>query len=226
MVTAKALKSVPLFSALPPEQLSALAKCVTAKRYPRGASILLAGQLADALYVMQSGRAKVLESESDGREVILFIMGPGDFFGEMALLDDLPCSATVETLEPCDVMRISRTDFTRCLAANFELTTRIMLALVGRLRRADRQIESLALMDVYGRVARTLLDLAEPIDGRYTIAEAPSGLNLARMVGASREMVSRVLKELKASGHIRVDKRRVVLLDKLGTRRRGLGSAP
>jgi len=220
MVTIEVLKSVPLFSTLSTEQLSALAKCVVPQRYPRGALILQAEQLADALYVMQSGRAKVFESRPDGRAVILSIMGPGDFFGEMALLDDLPCSASVETLEPCEVMQISKADFTRCLAGSFDLTTRIMLVLVDRLRSADRQIESLALMDVYGRVARVLLELAVPIDGRYTIAAAPSGLDLARMAGASREMVSRVLKELKAAGHILVDKRRIELLDKLGTRRR------
>jgi len=218
MVTAEVLKTVPLFVALAQDQLAVLAKCVTLKRFPRGAPILLAGQLTDALYVMHSGRAKVYESRPDGREVILSMMGPGDFFGEMALLDDLPCSASVESLETCELLRIAKGDFTRCLAGSFELTTRIMLALVGRLRRADRQIESLALMDVYGRVARVLLDLAHPVDGTYVIAQAPSRLDLARMVGASREMVNRVIKELRASGHIVVEKRRFVLLDKLGGR--------
>ena len=218
MVTAKVLKSVPLFSALPPEQLSMLAECVMLRQYPRSASILLAGQPTNALYVMLSGRAKVLESRPDGREVILSVMGPGDFFGEMALLDDLPCSASVETLEPCELMRISKADFMRCLSADFELTMRIVLALVKRLRHADRQIESLALMDVYGRVARVLLEVAQLIGGIYVIEEAPSRLDLARMVGASREMVSRVMKELRMSSHILVDKRRIVLLDKPGTR--------
>src|SRR5476651_839719 len=89
--------------------------------------------------------AKVFEALPDGREVIFSMLGPGDFFGEMALLDDLPSSAGVETLEPCELMRISKTDFTHRLAGSFDLTTRIMLTLVGRLRRADRQIESLAL---------------------------------------------------------------------------------
>ena len=215
MVATEALKSVPLFSALSQKQLSALANCVTLQRHPRGAHILRAGQLTNALYIMQSGRAKVFESRPNGSEVIFSIMGPGDFFGEMALLDDLPCSAGVETLEACELMRISKADFTHCLADSFDLTTRIMLVLVGRLRHADRQIESLALLDVYGRVARLLLELAKPMDGRYTIVEAPSKVDIARMVGASREMVSRVIKQLRDSGHILVDKRRIVLLDKL-----------
>jgi CRP/FNR family cyclic AMP-dependent transcriptional regulator len=220
MVTAELLKTVPLFTMLAPEQLEVLAKCVTMKRYARGAPILLAGQLTDALYVMHSGRAKVFESRPDGREVILSMMGPGDFFGEMALLDDLPCSASVESLEACELMRIAKGDFARCLAGSFELTMRIMLALVARLRRADRQIESLALMDVYGRVARALLDLAKPENGTYVIAHAPSRLDLARMVGASREMVNRVIKELKSEGHIVIEKRRFVLLDKFGSKRK------
>jgi len=220
MVTAELLRTVPLFASLAPEQLAVLAKCVTMKRYARGAPILLAGQLTDALYVMHAGRAKVFESRPDGREVILSLMGPGDFFGEMALLDDLPCSASVESIEPCELMRIAKSDFARCLAGSFELTTRIMLALVARLRRADRQIESLALMDVYGRVARALLDMAKPENGTYVIAQAPSRLDLARMVGASREMVNRVIKELKAEGHIVIDKRRFVLLDKFGSKRK------
>jgi CRP/FNR family transcriptional regulator, cyclic AMP receptor protein len=220
MVNIEVLRNVPLLSALTPEQLSALATGVVSKRYARGASILMAGQVADALYIMQSGRAKVFESRPSGREVILSIMERGDFFGEMALLDDLPCSASVEALEPCVLVRVSKADFTRGLAQNFGLTKRVMLALVSRLRRADRQIESLALLDVYGRVARILLDHADVVDGVRTVECAPSRVDMARMVGASREMVSRVLKDLKESGHILVDKRRIILLDKLHEGRR------
>jgi CRP/FNR family cyclic AMP-dependent transcriptional regulator len=211
---------VPLFATLSPEQLSMLASCVTLQKHRRGAQILQAGQLTNALYIVRSGRAKVFESRPDGREVIFSILGPGDFFGEMALLDDLPCSAGVETLESSELMRISKADFTRRMAASFDLTTSIMLGLVARLRRADSQIESLALLDVYGRVARVLIELAVLIDGKNTIAETPSQVDIARMVGASREMVSRVMKQLQDSGHILVDKRRIVLLDQLRTPRR------
>jgi CRP/FNR family cyclic AMP-dependent transcriptional regulator len=220
MISTDVLKAVPLFSGLTADQLSLLASCMTHQRYARGVDVLRGGRLTDSLYIMRSGRAKIFESRPDGREVILSIMGPGDFFGEMAVLDDLPRSAAVETLEPCEMMRISKADFTRCLAASFELTTRIMLALVDRLRRADRQIESLALMDVYGRVARVLLDLAKPVDGLRIIEHAPTQTDIARMTGTSREMVSRVIKQLKATGHILVDKHRITLLDDLSSRRR------
>jgi CRP/FNR family cyclic AMP-dependent transcriptional regulator len=215
MVTTEVLRSVPLFSALPEEQLATLATCVTLRKYPRSTFILRAGEETDGLYIMLSGRAKVLIPDEEGHEVILSVVGPREFFGEMGLLDDHPRSASVETLEQCELMRVSKADFMRCLSDNFELAMRIMRGLVKRLREADRQIESLALMDVYGRVARVLLDLAEEIEGKRTILKAPPKQEIARMIGASREMVSRVMKDLQTSGHIRVDKRRIVLLDKM-----------
>ena len=220
MVTAELLKSVPLFAALPEEQLAALASCVTVRKFPRSTFILRAGEETDGLYVILSGRAKVLIPDEEGDEVILAMMGPREFFGEMGLLDDHPCSASVKTLEPCELMRVSKADFMRCLSDNCELAMRVMLGLVKRLREADRQIESLALMDVYGRVARVLLDLAENVDGKRVIHKAPPKQEIARMIGASREMVSRVMKDLQRRGYIRTDKRKVVLLDKISMAKR------
>ena len=221
MVTADLISSIPLFSTLPKAQLSLLADCASARNYPRGSVILRAGQETDGLYIMLSGRAKVFMSNEDGREVILATLGARDFFGEMGLLDEQPRSASVETLEDSSLMRIGKADFLRCLSDNFDLAMRILLALVKRLRESDRQIESLALMDVYGRVARVLLDHAQPVDGQYVIANPPLKMEIARMIGASREMVSRVMKDLQQAGHIQVDKRRIVLFDRLGSRRRG-----
>jgi len=212
MVTNEVLKSVPLFSALQHEQLGMLAACSNLRRYPRSTLILRAGEETDGLYIMLSGRSKVLIPDDEGHEVILAVLGPRDFFGEMGLLDDMPRSASVETLEPCELLRIGKSEFMRCLQDNFELAMRIMRALVKRLREADRQIESLALMDVYGRVARVLLDLSESVDGKRIVGKAPPKQEIARMIGASREMVSRVMKDLQQSGHIRVDKRRIMLL--------------
>jgi len=212
MVTTDVLKSVPLFSAMAHDQLSALANCATLRRYPRSTLILRAGEETDGLYVMLSGRAKVLIPDDEGHEVILAVLAHRDFFGEMGLLDDQPRSASVETLEPCELLRLGKTEFLRSLHDNFELAMRIIRALVKRLREADRQIESLALMDVYGRVARVLLDLSENVDGKRVVGKAPPKQEIARMIGASREMVSRVMKDLQTSGHIRVDKRRIMLL--------------
>jgi CRP/FNR family cyclic AMP-dependent transcriptional regulator len=111
-----------------------------------------------------------------------------------------------------------------CLENNFELAMVIIQNLVKRLRQADRKIESLALIDVYGRVARLLLDQAEEIDGQWIVKQAPPKQEMARMIGASREMVSRVMKDLQQRGYIRAEKRKVYLLDKLSMTRRASGA--
>jgi len=152
--------------------------------------------------------------------VILTVMGPHEFFGEMGLLDDLPRSASVETLEACEMLRLSKAGFTNMLKDNFELAMLIIRNLVRRLRDADRKIESLALIDVYGRVARLLIDMAQNVEGRWVVEHAPPKQEIARMIGASREMVSRVVKDLNRKGLIRAEKRRIHILDKLSMQKR------
>ena len=214
------LKSVPLFSAFSDSQLGQLLTCVQHRSYPRNAFILRAGEETDALYLMLSGRVKVLIPDEEGHEVILSMMGPQEFFGEMGLLDDLTRSASVETLEPCEMLRLSRAGFTNILKDNFELAMLIIRNLVRRLRDADRKIESLALIDVYGRVARLLIDMAKNVDGKWVVEHAPPKQEIARMIGASREMVSRVVKDLHQKGLIRADKRRIHVLDKQSMQQR------
>ncbi|HEV8519070.1 MAG TPA: cyclic nucleotide-binding domain-containing protein [Burkholderiales bacterium] len=214
------LKTVPLFSSLSDEQLRLLQPCLQQRSYPRNSFILRAGEETEGLYIILSGRVKVLIPDEQGREVILAVMGPSEFFGEMGLLDDQPRSASVETLEPCEMLRFSKSGFMACLKDNFELAMIILRNLVKRLREADRKIESLALIDVYGRVARLLLDQAEEIDGMWIVRSAPPKQEIARMIGASREMVSRVVKDLQTRGYIRAEKRKVFLLDKISMAKR------
>ena len=214
------LKSVPLFSSFTDSQLGQLLSCVQHRSYPRNAFILRAGEETDALYIILSGRVKVLIPDEEGHEVILSVIGPHEFFGEMGLLDELPRSASVETLESCDMLRLSKAGFTGILKDNFELAMLIMRNLVRRLREADRKIESLALIDVYGRVARLLIDLAENMDGKWIVERAPPKQEIARMIGASREMVSRVVKDLQKKGLIRAEKRRIYVLDKQSMQKR------
>ena len=214
------LKSVPLFSSFTVVQLGQLLSCVQHRSYPRNAFILRAGEETDALYIILAGRVKVLIPDEEGHEVILSMIGPHEFFGEMGLLDELPRSASVETLEACEMLRLSKAGFTNILKDNFELAMLIIRNLVRRLRDADRKIESLALIDVYGRVARLLIDMAENIDGKWIVERAPPKQEIARMIGASREMVSRVVKDLQRKGLIRAEKRRIHVLDKLSMQRR------
>jgi CRP/FNR family cyclic AMP-dependent transcriptional regulator len=214
------LKSVPLFSSFSDAHLSQVLAAVQHRSYPRGAFILRAGEETDALYIILSGRVKVLIPDEEGHEVILSMMGAHEFFGEMGLLDDQPRSASVETLESSEMLRLSKAGFTNILKDNFELAMLIIKNLVRRLRDADRKIESLALIDVYGRVARLLIEMAQNVEGRWVVEHAPPKQEIARMIGASREMVSRVVKDLHRKGLIRAEKRRIHILDKQSMQKR------
>lgn len=214
VVSTLLIRNVPLFSLLPNTQLVLLTQVLLRKPYPKNSTVVAAGDPADALYVVISGRLKVMMSDKEGREVILAILSQGDFFGEMGLIDQAPRSATVVTIEPCELLTITQADFTKCLQKNFELTMNVILGLVKRLREADKKIGSLALMDVCGRVARLLMEMAETIDGQKVVTKLPKQ-QIAKMVGATREMVSRVMKEMETGGHIEVRARQILLRESL-----------
>lgn len=217
------LRNVPLFASFTEQQLNTLLGFVQHRSFPRNAFIVHSGEETDALYVILAGRVKVLITDDEGHEVILSMLGPNEYFGEMGLLDDQPRSASVETVEPCQMLRMSKSGFISLLQNNFEMAMLIIRNLVKRLRDADRKIESLALIDVYGRVARLLIDLAEEIDGRWVVTRAPPKQEIARMIGASREMVSRVVKGLQDKGLIRAEKRRIIVLDRQSMARHAHG---
>jgi CRP/FNR family transcriptional regulator, cyclic AMP receptor protein len=214
------LRNVPLFAAFTDAQLATLVNYVQHRSFPRNSFVIRAGEETDSLYIILSGRVKILIPDEEGHEVILSMMGPYEFFGEMGMLDDQPRSASVETLEPCEMLRLSKTGFMSCLKDNFDVAMLIIRNLVRRLREADRKIESLALIDVYGRVARLIIEMAEEIDGKWVVPRAPPKQEIARMIGASREMVSRVVKDLHAKGLIRAEKRRIVIVDRQSMSRR------
>lgn len=195
------LRRVPLFSMLTAVQADAVALAIVKHRFKRGEVIVEQGKKADALFIILTGRARVVTSDSRGREVILASMQPGDYIGEMSLIDDEPHSATVRAELQTDVLMLGRAEFARCLPDDSSMAYAVLRGLVQRLRHADRKIESLALMDVYGRVARTLLEFAKPEpDGTLVIRDKVSRQDIAKMVGASREMVSRVMKDLEERG--------------------------
>ncbi len=212
-VSTAVLKAVPLFASFPEDQLRVLATTVMRKSAPRSNTIMAGGDPTDSLYIVLSGRLKVMMSDSDGKEVILSILGPGEFFGEMGLIDEEPRSASVVTIEPCELLQLAKRDFNKCLAENFEMAMAVMRGLVRRLREADRKIGSLALLDVYGRVARLLLDMAETVDGEKVVTKRLPKQDIAKMIGASREMVSRVMKDLQMGGYIEMRGSMIVLRD-------------
>ncbi len=206
------LRNLPLFSGLTEVELEKIAKVAERKRVERGASIVRAGDSTDSLYILLTGRAKVTNTDEEGKEIILAWLESGEFFGEMGLIDGSPRSASVVAVEPCELLSLSKAEFQRCMRDNFQVAQRLMQILVRRLREADRKIESLALLDVYGRVARLLLDLSEVKDGRRVVKRKMSKQDMARMIGASREMVSKVMRDLELSGYIAVEDDHLVIL--------------
>ena len=197
------LRRVPLFSLLTVTQAEVISGAVTKQRYKRGEVLVEQGQKSNALAILLTGRARVVSADSRGREVILATLGPGDYIGEMSIIDNEPHSATVRAEVQTDVLLLGRADFARCLAENASMSLVVMRGLVKRLRHADRKIESLALLDVYGRVAHALLDFAvADAQGQLLVKDKISRQDLAKMVGASREMVSRVMKDLEERGFI------------------------
>ncbi len=206
------LRNVPLFSGLSESELEKLSKVCGRRRVERGAFVVRAGEATDSLYVLLTGRAKVTNTDEEGREIILAWLGPGESFGEMGLIDGSPRSASVVASEPCELMVLGKDAFHHCLEDNFLVVQKLMQVLVRRLREADRKIESLALLDVYGRVARLLLDVSVEDEGRRVIKKKISKQDMARMIGASREMVSKVMRDLELSGYIATEGDRVVIL--------------
>ena len=206
------LRTVPLFALFSDHQLATLFPAIQHRTYPRHSFMLRRGERTDALYIILAGRAKVVIDDGEGREVTLTTIGPSEFFGEMSLIDEKPRSASVEAIEVCEVLYLSRQAFMVALKDNFDVAMLMLRSVVGRLRNADDKIASLALMDVHGRVARLIMEEARLIDGLWIVDTGSE--EMARMVGASREMVSRVLKEMRESGLIRRDKRKIIVLDR------------
>ena len=193
------LRRVPLLQSLSEIELDQLAAGSVRKNFPKGRTIVSEGEPSQSLYILLSGRAKVQRSDSEGKEVILAVLGSGEFFGEMSLIDDAPRSASIITLESCDFMALNKDSFKSMLMQSPEVCMQIMRGLVKRLREADKKIETLALLDVYGRVARVLLDFSENVGGEMVVKSKLPRQEIAKMIGASREMVSRVMRSMATS---------------------------
>jgi len=180
------------------------------QKFSASQTIFQEGDPAEVMYVVREGEVEIRRGET-----LLETVGPQEIFGEMGLIDDSPRSASVITIEPCELLSVTKRDFKNCLAGNFEMSMTVMRGLVRRLREADRKIGSLALLDVYGRVARLLLDMSEEVNGQKTVTKRLPKQDIAKMIGASREMVSRVMKDLQKGGFIEVRGSSIVLRDSI-----------
>ena len=205
------LQNISLFSGLTEAQLEQIAQIATLRQEPRNKTLVFVGSDADLFFAIIQGSVKVMNRDPDGHEVILSVLRAGDSFGEMGLIDDQQRSADVVTNESCDLLVIRRADFKRVLSENRDICWNVMKVLIRRLREANDKIESLALMDVYGRVAKLLLDMSESENGIRVVKRKITKLDMAKMVGASREMVSRVMRDLEQRGVIRSEQERIIL---------------
>jgi CRP/FNR family cyclic AMP-dependent transcriptional regulator len=209
------LKRVPLFSDLSEAELARFADVTREREYPKNSVILFEDDPGDALYIVSSGQVKVVLIGEDGREVILSVLGDGDFFGEMALIDDEPRSAHVIAMRDSQLLVLRRDDFQAQLVAQPKIGLKLLRVLVQRLRRADEKIGGLVLLDVNGRVARLLLDMAEE-GGGPKITRRLTHHTIAQMIGSSRETVSRAMRELVDRGLIEVTRREISIRNREG----------
>lgn len=200
------IRRVPLFSMLTTSQAASVADAVVKRRYRKGEAIVEQGKKSCTLTILLNGRARVVIRDARGREVILSTMNSGDYVGEMSLIDQAPHSASVVAEVQTDTLVLDQLAFSRCLPDSDSMAYAVLKGLVSRLRQATNKIESLALMDVYGRVAGALLDAAGEtitgLEGTGVIRGKVSRQDMAKTVGASREMVSRVMKDLEERGFI------------------------
>jgi len=201
----------PLLS-LPEQHIKALADHGTVKAYPKNAVIISEGDRSDSLYVILTGKVKVYLADEEGKEMVLNTQGPGEYFGEI-ILDEGPRSASVMTLEPSKFSIVSREQFNQFLAQSPEVTLELVRSLIHRVRELTKTVSNLALLDVYGRVRGLLLELATEQDGKLVV-ERLTQQEMASRVGCAREMISRILKDLRTGGYIKDDGERLIIVKK------------
>ena len=190
--------------------LEAISRRAVARAFPKNAAVVNEGERTDSLYIIVSGRVKIYVSDEKGKEIVLNESGPGEYFGEM-VLDEGPRSASVMTLEPTRFLVVPKEDFSDFVARSPEFSLHLIRKLIRRVRALTNDVKSLALMDVYGRVARMLIELAVERDGTLVIEEKPTQQEMASRIGASREMISRILSDLSSGGYIEVERDRIVI---------------
>ena len=220
------LENVPIFADLEEPDLKKIEKLGLRKKYKKGNIVVLEKEMGAALFVIISGKVKIVRTDEDGREVILSIFGPGEFFGEMSLLDGLARSASVVALTKAELFMIHRRDFLKLVNEHPQVAISLLGELTTRLRKADTQIKSLSLKDASGRVANVILMLADDIGvfrkGKVEIDELPLQQDMANMAGTSRETVSRMLHQFIREGHLQLEGNKLTMNDYEGFRKQYL----
>jgi len=209
------LREIPLFSRLDDKALGNLEKAAIKRAYPKNTILISKGDKSDQLFVVLKGKLKVSITDASGKEIIMSLLGAGDYFGEMAMIDGESRSATIVTTQASEVMTISRDDFHRTLMSSPELMFELLKVLARKVRIATDKLESLAFEDVYGRLVKLLIQLARPHEDVWIVEDRLTHQEIANMIGSSREMVTRILKALTSGGYISVDRKRITIKRKL-----------
>ncbi len=213
-----ALQSVPFFSNLKDEEISALAERLVLRRFGIGQVIFHHGDPGGLLYIISQGKVKITHSTVDGHEALLAILGNGDFFGELALLDDSPRSATAEALEPTETLTLHRTDFRRFINSNPDFAMHVLQSMARHIRRLNSQLSDIFFLDLPGRLARTLLRLADehgkPVEDGIKIDLSLTQTDLAEMTGATRVSINKSLGRFRREGWVKTKDRRFTILDR------------
>ncbi len=211
------LKNLPLFGDLDDEELVEIWNHVQTRSYKKSNIILFEEDSGDSLFIIKDGKVKITRLSEEGREVILSILGEGEFFGEMSILDGEARSANVIALADSEVFVLKRQDFINILTSNPQIAITLLEELAARIRKSDQQIEYLSLADAENRVAMTLLRLAEESGtfkmGQVTIEELPMQQDMANMSGTSRETISRMLSEFTEKEYIDRKRKKLIILD-------------
>ena len=207
----QALDKISLFACMEKSARQKLLDESTQKVYPKNTILFSEGDETDSLYIVLKGKVKAFLTNKEGKEIILAVFGPGEYFGEMALIDRGQRSATIMTKDRTLVVIFSGKSLRNLLASDVNITLNLLKELLDRFRDAQKKIKSLALMDVYGRVTRLLMQLAEKKDNALVISEPITHQEIANMVGSSREMVSRIMQSLTTGGYIKKKNRKIFI---------------
>lgn len=211
------LKNIPLFSELSDKDLERIIGVSNKQHYHKENLILIEEEVGSSMFVILDGRVKISRISDDGREVILAILSEGDFFGEMSLLDGQTRSANVTAIEDSELLVLRREEFLQMLHDYPQIAINLLKELAQRIRKGDEHIKSLSLQDAKGRVANTLVRIAEDYGvfrkGQVEINELPLQQDLANMAGTSRETISRVIKTLIQQGYLKKERGKIIILD-------------
>lgn len=213
-----ALRGVPFFAALSHDEVIELAERLVVRRFSAGQIVFHLGDPGGLLYIITSGKVKISHSNLDGQEALLAILGKGDFFGELALLDDSPRSATAEAIEPTETLTLHRTEFMNFIENHPAFSRHVLYVLAKRIRHMNSQISDIFFLDLPGRLARTLLNLAdqhgyESEDG-LEIGLSLTQTDLAEMTGATRVSINKALGRFRRSNWVEIKGRKFTITDR------------